>query len=37
VPWVTGFGLFQEFIVAAVLPDGGAVFGLVPFVETQDQ
>lgn len=38
VPWVTGFNLFQEFIVAAVLPDGGAVFGLVPFVEThQDQ
>lgn len=38
VPWVTGFNLFQEFIVAAILPDGGAVFGLVPFVETaQDQ
>lgn len=37
VPWVTGFSLFQEFIVAAVLPDGGAVFGLVPFVETQDR
>lgn len=36
VPWVTGFGLFQEFLVAAVLPDGGAVFGLVPFGETQD-
>ncbi|MBW4637523.1 MAG: acyl-CoA dehydrogenase [Gloeocapsa sp. UFS-A4-WI-NPMV-4B04] len=34
VHWVTGFGLFQEFIVAAVLPDGGAVFGLVPFGET---
>lgn len=34
VPWVTGFNLFQEFIVAAVLPDGGAVFGLVPFGET---
>jgi alkylation response protein AidB-like acyl-CoA dehydrogenase len=33
VPWVTGFGLFQEFIVAAVLPDGQAVFGVVPFVE----
>jgi len=33
VPWVTGFGLFQEFIVAAALPDGQAVFG-VPFVET---
>jgi len=34
VPWVTGFGLFQEFIVAAALPDGQAVFGVVPFVET---
>jgi len=33
VPWVTGFGLFQEFIAAA-LPDGQAVFGVVPFVET---
>lgn len=32
VPWVTGWGLFQEFIVAATLPDGGAVFGIVPFV-----
>jgi len=36
VPWVTGFGLFQEFIVAAALPDGQAVFGVVPFVEYQD-
>lgn len=35
VPWVTGFGLFQEFIVAATLPSGEAVFGIVPFVETQ--
>ena len=34
VPWITGFGLFQEFIVAAALPDGQAVFGIVPFVET---
>lgn len=34
VPWVTGLGLFQEFIVAATLPDGQAVFGIVPFVET---
>ena len=34
VPWVTGFGCFQEFIVAAVLPSGGAVYGVVPFVET---
>ncbi|MUL38431.1 cyclase family protein [Gloeocapsopsis dulcis] len=35
VPWVTGWNLFAEFIVAATLPDGGAVFGIVPFVETQ--
>lgn len=34
VPWVTGWGLFQEFIVAASLPDGRAVFAVVPFVET---
>jgi alkylation response protein AidB-like acyl-CoA dehydrogenase len=34
VPWVTGFGFFQEFIVAATLPDGRAVYGVVPFVET---
>ncbi len=32
VPWITGFGLFQKFIVAAVLPDNRAVFGLLPFV-----
>ncbi len=34
VPWVTGFGCFQEFIAAATLPDGRSVFGLVPFVKT---
>ncbi|MEP6489084.1 acyl-CoA/acyl-ACP dehydrogenase [Microcoleus vaginatus GB2-A3] len=35
VPWVTGFGLFQKFIVAAVLPDERAVFGLVPFTNSE--
>ncbi|MGB7378726.1 MAG: cyclase family protein [Rivularia sp. (in: cyanobacteria)] len=35
VPWITGFGFFQEFIVAAALPDGGAVFGIAPFQNTQ--
>ncbi|BAZ40074.1 acyl-CoA dehydrogenase family protein-like [Calothrix sp. NIES-4101] len=30
VPWVTGWGIFQEFIVAATLPDDSAVFGIVP-------
>jgi alkylation response protein AidB-like acyl-CoA dehydrogenase len=32
VPWVTGYGLFGEFLIGASLPDGRAVFGLVPFV-----
>ncbi len=34
VPWVTGFGFFHEFTVGAQLPDGRAVFGLVPLRET---
>ncbi len=33
VPWVTGFGFFQYFIVGAALPDGRAVYGMVPFNE----
>jgi alkylation response protein AidB-like acyl-CoA dehydrogenase len=35
VPWITGFGLFQKFIVAAVLPDNQAVFGLLPFANIE--
>lgn len=31
IPWITGFRLFQKFIVAAVLPDNRAVFGVLPF------
>jgi alkylation response protein AidB-like acyl-CoA dehydrogenase len=34
VPWVTGFGIFAEFIVAATLPDGRAVYGVVPFADS---
>jgi alkylation response protein AidB-like acyl-CoA dehydrogenase len=34
VPWVTGFGFFQDFIVGAMLPDGRAVYGVVPCVDT---
>ncbi len=34
VPWITGFGFFQDFIVGAALPDDQAVYGVVPFVET---
>ena len=37
VPWVTGWDLFEHFIVAATLPDGSAVFGIVPFVQTSQK
>lgn len=36
VPWITGFGLFPEFLVGAALPDGEAVFAVVPFVDSED-
>jgi alkylation response protein AidB-like acyl-CoA dehydrogenase len=35
VPWVTGWDLFPEFMVAAALPDGRAVFAPVPLTSTQ--
>jgi alkylation response protein AidB-like acyl-CoA dehydrogenase len=35
VPWVTGFGSFHHFILGATLPDGRALFGLVPFQQQQ--
>ncbi len=37
VPWVTGWEFFGEFIIAATLPDGGAVYGIVPLVETHQE
>lgn len=33
-PWATGFAHFEAFIVAAVCPDGQAVYGLVPFQDS---
>lgn len=34
IPWITGFGCFQQFIVGAALPDGRALFGLMPLQNT---
>jgi len=34
IPWITGFGIFQAFVGAAVLPDGRAVYGMLPCCET---
>ena len=31
VPWITGFGIFDHWMLAAQLPDGRAVFVLAPF------
>ncbi len=31
VPWATGFGFYDKVLIAAQLPDGEAVFGLIPF------
>lgn len=30
VPWITGWGCFEQFIIGAELPDGRALFGLMP-------
>lgn len=34
VPWITGFGCFEDFIIGATLPNGQALFGLVPLRDT---
>ncbi|MBL8087235.1 MAG: acyl-CoA/acyl-ACP dehydrogenase [Chthonomonas sp.] len=31
LPWATGFGMFRHLLLAAALPDGTAVFGVIPF------
>jgi alkylation response protein AidB-like acyl-CoA dehydrogenase len=35
VPWVTGYGFFQKFLIGAALPDGSSLFGLVPFARQE--
>ena len=34
VPWITGYTFYPEFLIGATLPDGRAVFGVVPFENT---
>ena len=33
VPWVTGWDFYPEFLIGATLPEGDAVFGIVPLQE----
>jgi alkylation response protein AidB-like acyl-CoA dehydrogenase len=35
VPWITGWGIFKEFGIGAILPSGEEVYGLVPLEATQ--
>ncbi|MGD1855201.1 MAG: acyl-CoA dehydrogenase family protein [Leptolyngbyaceae cyanobacterium] len=36
VPWITGFGIFEHWMLAAQLPDGQAVFVLAPFQAVEE-
>lgn len=33
VPWITGYKLYEEFIIGATLPGGESLFGVVPFTD----
>ncbi len=35
VPWVTGHSFYHSFLIGATLPGGEAVFGVVPFLDTE--
>lgn len=37
VPWVTGHGFYGSFLIGAALPSGEAVFGVVPFVDSDQE
>ena len=32
VPWITGFGFFQNFIIGVTTPDGHEIYGMLPLV-----
>ncbi|HBE19620.1 MAG TPA: acyl-CoA dehydrogenase [Cyanobacteria bacterium UBA11159] len=34
IPWVTGYGFFQDFIIGATLPDSKEIYGIIPFTQT---
>ncbi|WP_036486161.1 acyl-CoA dehydrogenase family protein [Myxosarcina sp. GI1] len=37
VPWITGYGCFDLFIIGGVLADGRELYGIVPFVNLQQE
>lgn len=34
VPWITGWGFFDSFIIGAALPDGRELYGMLPFQDS---
>lgn len=34
IPWITGWGIFEAAVIAAVLPNGESVWGLLPLQNT---
>ncbi|MEM7757746.1 MAG: acyl-CoA dehydrogenase family protein [Cyanobacteria bacterium P01_A01_bin.40] len=37
VPWITGYGFFDHFILGATLPDGRELYGLMPLTNQVQQ
>ncbi|MBR8830586.1 MAG: hypothetical protein N5P05_003884 [Chroococcopsis gigantea SAG 12.99] len=37
VPWVTGLGFFESFIIGATLPDGRSLYSFIPFGESRQE
>ena len=37
VPWITGWKFFPEFLIGATLPDGRALFAVVPLVDLDQE
>lgn len=34
IPWITGWSFYPEFLIGATLPDGRALFAIVPLIST---
>ncbi|MBC8063503.1 MAG: acyl-CoA/acyl-ACP dehydrogenase [Chlorobia bacterium] len=37
VPWITGWSFYPEFLIGATLPDGSALFAVVPLADSDSQ
>ena len=37
VPWITGWGFFDNFIIGATLPDGREIYGILPLQQQETE